>query len=162
MEEIRVLLENGTPMAESVITPVADRKKVQQIMNGIGHLTEPKSENRRRRTRVELDTTLFVTLLTNAALPQIRITTRDLSVAGLGFVCRRPFRLGELVAVHLHVPGFPAKLVLARTIFCMYSRATMYLVGVEFVAALSAKTGKEDEIRIPQAWLNKARDEDAA
>jgi len=148
-------------MAETAIATAEDRKKVSKIMKGIDRLSEPKQENRRRRDRVELQATLQVTLLINAALPQIRIMTRDLSIAGMGFLSRRPFQLGELVAIHLKVDGFRGKLILSRTIFCQYSRAGMHQVGVEFVAALPCKEGKEDEARIPPAWLTKAREEEA-
>lgn len=126
-------------------------EQVQQILRVLDNIPLPPAANRRLRPRVNIHLNLEATIFTSMTLPRVQIVTRNLSTSGLGFVSRREFRVGELIAIHLNVEKNPIRLILGAAAFCRYLRGGLYDVGVEFLEA-----SKPGRTRIPSAWMQRA------
>ena len=106
-------------------------------------------DNRRRRPRKEINITLWVYLLGLPNVPRVKVHTRDISVSGIAFLCKRSFPEGMYVATLLE--GASMKILLTKVRFCRYVRQGHFQVGAEFVEAVDG--GRE---KIPNRWIDRA------
>ncbi len=140
-----------------MITSQEHLDKVTEIVKSLdGHLLEADQKNRRRLSRVALRMQITVTLLTGIAPSAVDVLTRNISLSGLGFVCRRMFRPEERIAVLLRIPKVPPKLLLARVTFGRYIGGGLYEMGSEFLECISdarAAAPAGGTARIPNHWL---------
>ena len=67
---------------------------------------------------------------------RFRIFTRNISTAGVGFVSRRPFRLGDRIAFVLGSLREERKIIVAQVTFVRYVRRGMHEMGAEFIQAV--------------------------
>lgn len=112
-----------------------------------------KDKERRRAPRMPLHTPLHVTILTGNLGPTpcvVNVVSRSISASGIGFVGRRMLRQNERVAIAVHLPQVPARLILGRIAFCRYLKAGLYEMGAEFLATVPDPTRRGE---IPRHWL---------
>jgi hypothetical protein len=126
-------------------------EQIQDILSQLDHNAAAKKvDNRRNSARVTVRTTIGAILLAANNQTLVKIYSRDLSTAGIGFVTRRCCSAGEQFALPFDVRGMPPKLVLARITFCRYIRAGLYTVGAKFVEAIP---NADRQNRVPEHWL---------
>lgn len=113
-------------------------------------------ENRRQSVRVKVRTNLTTRVLSTPGHPTLPIHTRNISTSGIGFVTRRPFRKGELVAIELYLVSKLSKLILAETTFSRYVRDGLYEVGCRFREAISREEAERGMEGIPRRWVEAA------
>ena len=112
--------------------------------------TPTEVENRRNAPRVKFRAALTVIPLDSFDRAPIRIFTRNLSAAGIGFVSRRYFNAGQRIVISLKTNGTDGKLLLARVAFGRYLRKAFYDMGAEFLEAVKDPGGLG---QIPNQWL---------
>lgn len=127
--------------------------KVNDILQQLDErLQNPATENR-RAPRVAVRLPMTVILLSATAPSPIGVFSRNISQSGLGFVSRRLFSREERIAISLHIPKLPSKLIFARVTFGRYVSAGLYEMGAEFLESVSDPKG---EAHIPSHWLTAA------
>jgi hypothetical protein len=136
----------------------------EQILKVTGILTHldahplPAAESERRHSRrVPLRTPLQITLLSDAhghRPPTIDVYSRNISSAGMAFVCRRMFRPDERLAISLIIGPLPQRLLLGRITFSRYVKAGLYEMGAEFLACIPHPAGAD---RIPLSWFQTSK-----
>jgi hypothetical protein len=139
-----------------VITSQEQLAKVTEIVSGLdAHLLDAKAENRRQRPRLKIRIAMSLILLGGTAPSPVDIFTRNISLSGMGFVCRRMFRKGERIVVPLKIPAISPKMVLAQITFSRYIGGGFYEMGAEFLeCAQDARAASKG--CIPNHWLSNA------
>ena len=128
-------------------------ERITEIINNLDGPVENTDVKRRRQPRVKFRAHLTVTLLSGTAPAPVEVITRNLSLSGVGFVCRRMFRQGERLAILLRVQKLPPKLILARVTFGRYVSGGLYEMGAEFVECISDARAAAANPRIPNHWM---------
>jgi hypothetical protein len=123
--------------------------KVQAILRQLDKSQGERPDNRRRTKRLSIRLPLSAILLANGNLTSVPIYTRNLSVSGIGFMSRRPFKALERIAIRLNIQTLPPRLILAQVTFGRYVSSALYEVGAEFIECV--KDGGETQI--PSHWL---------
>jgi len=109
---------------------------VAEVMQHLDRSPPSARANRRKAQRIDVRTTMSAFLLNHENHPSVRIFTRNISTSGLGFVSRRPFKLGESIAIPLKWPNDERKIIVAKITFVRYVRRGMYEMGAEFQQAV--------------------------
>jgi len=128
-------------------------ERITEIINNLDGPMQSPEVNRRRQPRVKFRAHLSVTLLSGTAPAPVEVATRNLSLSGIGFVCRRMFSPGERLAIQLRLPKLQPKLILARVTFGRYVSGGLYEMGAEFVECISDARAAAAHPRIPNHWL---------
>jgi hypothetical protein len=123
--------------------PASQLAALTDVMHHLDKAPPSPRANRRKSVRHALHTTLDAILLNNEEKPQIKIFTRNISTAGLGFVCRRPFKMGERIAFYLQCLREERKIVVAQVTFVRYVRRGMYEMGAEFIQTVRESEATE-------------------
>jgi hypothetical protein len=118
------------------------------------HLREERPENKRKIDRVKFRTSLTAVVLHTSKPVPVEIFSRNISLAGMGFVSRRLFQRGERIAISLDVQRLPAKLILGRVMFGRYVCDGLYEMGAEFIESI---TVSDSQMRSPPQWLTRPR-----
>lgn len=145
-----------------MITSQEQLAKITEIVSHLDeHLLGLDQENRRRLPRVTMRMEMTVVLLTGIAPTPVDIYSRNISVSGMGFVCRRMFRAEERLALSLRIPKLPAKLLLARITFGRYIGGGLYEMGAEFLECVAdtraGEAGGTNWVgRLPNHWVSGA------
>jgi hypothetical protein len=121
-----------------------------EIIEQLDQLPARDAENRRKSPRVPFHLAMRITLLTGIAPAPVEVFSRNISLAGLGFVSRRMFRREERIVVLLRFPKMPPKLILARITFGRYISGGLYEMGSEFLECVS---DPKNPGLIPSHWL---------
>jgi hypothetical protein len=128
--------------------------QLQDIIKQLDRVAALGDDSKRRRSvRMNIRMPLTALVLVTVGQPSIHIFSRNISTCGIGFVSRRPFKIGEPIAISIRLGEQPSKLVLTKTTFCRYLRSGLYEMGGEFVESILDSTGKD---RIPSRWLPSA------
>lgn len=120
---------------------------VEQLDRGI---RTPATGNRHSAPRMNIRSDMSLILLGSTGLPSLTVYSRNVSRSGIAFISRRPFAVGERVAITFGLPGQPHKLVLMVTTFSRYVRSGVHEVGGHFLEAVPDTKGRD---RIPEHWL---------
>jgi hypothetical protein len=135
------------------------RNKIEEILRQLEQRQGSKEQvNRRGAPRTPLRASLTAHLISLPGHPTLPIHTRNISTSGIGFVCRRPFKKGELIAVEVYLVPHLAKMVLAETTFSRYVRDGMYEVGCAFRDSISRTDllARYTREKVPTDWIDKA------
>ena len=98
---------------------------------------------KRRTTRMNIETVVEITLLANARGSRtIKAISRDISQSGIGLVTGTSFGTGDRLAVHLPRAKHAPMIMLAIVKVCVEVCDGVFKVGVEFVKELT-----EDELK---------------
>ena len=124
-------------------------QKIRDVLEQLDQLPNTDMENRRKSPRISIHTTMAVSLLSSNAPTTVEVYTRNISLAGFGFVSRRMFRKDERIALLLTFPSLPSKLILARITFVRYISNGLYEMGSEF---LECVTDPKLPVKIPSHW----------
>jgi hypothetical protein len=125
--------------------------RVEDILRQLDQAPGSKpSKNRRRAARINIRTSLEATVLCNTGNLRVTIYTRNISTAGIGFVGRRVWKVGERVALSFNLPEKPVKLVLCKITFCRYVRSGLYEAGAQF---LECRVSPDDG-KVPSEWTH--------
>jgi hypothetical protein len=137
-----------------IATSQEQHARVREIVEQLDHLQAKDAENRRKAPRVPFHLAMAVTVLTGTTPTQVEVFSRNISLAGIGFVSRRMFRREERIAVLLEFPTLPPKLILARITFGRYISQGLYEMGSEF---LECRSNPKNPQVIPTAWTLSAQ-----
>lgn len=124
--------------------------QLKDIIEQLDRGARPTESNRRESPRIKIRSALDAVLLSMTGQPSLTVYSRNLSRSGIAFLSRRPFTVGERLAIPFNIPGKPYKLVLTTTTFSRYVRSGMYEVGARFLECIPDTRGRD---RIPPHWL---------
>ena len=128
--------------------------KIEEILTILDQQPQAEAANRRKKIRVNARLVVDTTLLSTTTRCEMTVFTRNLSTSGVGFVCRRLFKQGELIVLPFKTKNLPPKLVLASVTFCRYIKGGMYEAGAEFLESCDVNPHLKDNI--PPHWIQMA------
>lgn len=138
--------------AMSLLSIDKQHHELQSVIEQLNEEKKSTQDNRRRRPRKEINIALWVYLLGLPNVPRVKVHTRNISVSGIAFLCKRSFPDGMYVATQLESNGLvTGKMLLTKVRFCRYVRQGHFQVGAEFAEAVDG--GPEE---IPNRWIDRA------
>ncbi len=109
----------------------------------------------KNRDRVPFHRLLHAELISDPTRPLVPVHARDLSAAGMSFVCRRPLRVQERFVIKLPYRNLPGKLALCVVEHCSYAAQGLHLVDVVFE---EVQTLTRADSTVPPTWILRAKE----
>jgi hypothetical protein len=134
------------------LTATVPQEKLAKVQAILQQLEQPHPlsvENRRQARRVSVQMSLDVIVMGMVNAPPVQIYSRNLSIAGIGFVSRRLFKAQERIVIFLRGKKLAGKLILARVTFGRYASGGYYEMGAEFLESIADRP----DARIPNRWF---------